>query len=120
MTNCSFFTELQTIIAEIKCDNIIVCGDFNAVLDNDLDIISGDKHPQNVVSALNHFQNTCGLNDSWRLFNPSEKDFSWSRKNDFIARRIDYFFTCDSIFNKLFECKCTLFPFPITDVYMRC
>ena len=47
----------------------IVCGDFNCVLDNDLDIISGDQHNARDVNKFNDFVLKSELNDVWRLFN---------------------------------------------------
>jgi hypothetical protein len=73
------------------------------VLDNSLDIISGDKHSKETVSAFNDFKNTCALNDVWRIFNPDLKEFSWSRKSNFVARRIDYCLASDKLLNQIVE-----------------
>ena len=35
-------------------DNIIILGDFNCVLNNRLDIISGNKHPETLLTTLKY------------------------------------------------------------------
>ena len=50
----------------------IVCGDFNCVLDNELDIISGDQHNTRDVNKFNDFVLKSELNDVWRLFNAEQ------------------------------------------------
>jgi exonuclease III len=41
----AFFNCLQKVLDELSGTEVCVCGDFNTVLDNDLYIISGEKHP---------------------------------------------------------------------------
>lgn len=76
-----------------------------------MDIVSGDNYPKNVVLSLNEFMNSCGLYDTWRLFHPSVKELSWSRRNDFVPRRIDYAFTSESVFNDVLDCSMHSVPF---------
>ena len=40
----AFIDELYSVVNITDSDNIIICGDFNIVQDNDLDIISGNNH----------------------------------------------------------------------------
>ena len=91
-----FFEKLNNIISSV-CYNIanyhlIVLGDFNSVMDNDLDIISGDQHSQILVAKFNNFINELCLCDAWRLKNPLVRTHTWSRVNPFVARRLDYCF----------------------------
>ena len=75
----------------------ILAGDFNSVSNNKLDIISGDVHNSKTVDDFNSFINDLLLIDIWREFNPKRKEFSWSRSNPFIARRIDYIFVSEGL-----------------------
>jgi exonuclease III len=111
----SFFTEITDTLSNIEHDQIIVCGDFNAVLNNDLDIISGEKHADKTVQLFNNFVDNCGLSDTWRLFNPNDRDFTWSRKINgmFVARRLDYILTSDDIVDNI--CECNIASIPQTD-----
>ena len=88
----NFLNNLKPIVEEMEADMKIVCGDFNTVMCNDLDIISGDKKPASLVKAFNDFTEECALYDIWRIFNPETKEYSWSRttNNKFTARRLDY------------------------------
>ena len=48
-------------------DDIVLCGDFNCVLNNDSDIISDENHAQGTVTKFNDVLNECNLFDTWRL-----------------------------------------------------
>lgn len=72
--------------------HLILCGDMNMLLDNHLDVISGDPHPIREIKAFKKFINNFDLIDCWRYKHPEIIDFSWSRYNPFIARRLDYCF----------------------------
>ena len=82
-----------------------MCGDFNCVLDNELDIISGDQHNARDVNKFNDFVLKSEVNDAWRLFNAEQKEYTWSRKNPFTARRLDYILSTDTIFNNIHDCS---------------
>ena len=77
--------------------NLIILGDFNMVLDNKLDIISGDYHDARIVKCFNDFVNELLLVDMWRLLNGKKREFTWSRKNPFIARRLDFILTSEQL-----------------------
>ena len=106
-----FFHELTETVEEVNVPRKIICGDFNCVLNNNLDIISGDPHQENLVKKFNDFVDTCALTDIWRLFNPESKEHSWSRKriNTLIARRLDYILSTDNVIDDSLECNMTSF-----------
>lgn len=83
---------------------VILCGDFNCVLDNDKDIISGEKHYQSNVEKFNDVISNYALNDTWRIFHPDDKEFTWSRKSPLIARRLDYIFISEAVLNSVNFC----------------
>ena len=70
-------------------DYILVCGDFNCVLKNDVDIISVER----VVLKFNDLLSDCDLHDTWRLFHPEGKEYISCKRNPFVARRLDYILT---------------------------
>ena len=102
----TFFLTLDNHMKGLDGD-IILCGDFNCVLDNELDIISGNGHRVRDVEDFQDVIVSNSLNDTWRLFHPDEKEFTWSCKNPFLARRLDYIFTSDHIFNSVNFCNIT-------------
>lgn len=100
-----FFQQLQTYIKKYSGNNLILCGDFNCVLDNDLDIISGGRHNEKDIELFQKTLNETSLNDLWRLIHGDIKEFTWSRKSPFIARRLDFICVSDEVLNKCSECE---------------
>ena len=112
-----FFETLNEAINKIvepflqhKSFNFILLGDFNTVLSNKLDIISGGPHHKNTVEKFNEFINKCDLYDSWRNFHPGEKDFTWRRFAQSNARRLDYIFTNDKLTAKIVNSEINSIP----------
>ena len=54
-------------------DYILVCGDFNCVLKNYLDIISGEENAERVVLKFNNLLSDYDSHDTWRLCHPEGK-----------------------------------------------
>ena len=77
--------------------NLIILGDFNTVLDNKLDIISGEAHADRIVNRFKHFVNELLISDIWRYLHGNKKEFTWSRNKPFIARRLDFIFTSENL-----------------------
>ena len=50
-------------IKDINVDYMLVCGDFNCVLKNDL-VISGEKHVERIVLKFNDLLSDCDLHDT--------------------------------------------------------
>ena len=44
--------------------------------------------------------NECNLFDTWRLLNPDIKEYTRSKRNPFVARRLDYILTSSIVFDK--------------------
>ena len=110
-----FFIQLENIVSLCDSDFKIVCGDFNTVLDNKLDIVSGEKHANSLVNAFNDLTHDCDIHDVWRVFNSDTKEYTWSRRTGdrFIARRLDYLFLNREALNAAFETN--IFSVPASD-----
>ena len=98
-----FFEGLPLLLKPtVNNEHVFFCGDFNNLMNNELDNISGHPHGVNEINAFVNFTNICQLTDSFRHLYPCEKQFTWSRvstNNDnvnssvtFSARRLDYIF----------------------------
>ena len=62
-----FFNTLSNVImknVDISKENVIECGDMNSVMDNNMDIISGEKHDGNVGKAMISMFHKCALIDT--------------------------------------------------------
>ena len=113
---CSFFQDLEVVIEYFPPTyNILVAGDFNVVLDNNLDIIAGGQHNDQYVKRFNEFLCKADLYDAWRIFHGQEKQFSWSSNSSpWKARRLDYVLVNSVLFNKVIIAS-HMFPVPNTD-----
>ena len=74
-----FLHSLPQILNLAKKPEHLICGDFNNLINNELDNISGNPHGEKEVAAFNDFVLDNNLTDSWRSLHPFEKDFSWIR-----------------------------------------
>jgi exonuclease III len=98
-----FLEEISRVFDSLPActDHTLLLGDFNMVMDNKLDVISGNGHSKSEIQQFNNTINSLGLNDIWRLFHLDERQYTWHRTNPFVARRLDYTFACDSLINNI-------------------
>ena len=85
-----------------KCDEIILGGDFNLVLDI-LKDKKGEKQTThwNSLKELKSIQNNLDLTDIWRDLNPEENRYTWRRNRKEIHCRLDFFLVSLSIAEKI-------------------
>ena len=93
----TFLNNIYTQISSFCSDHLLLMGDFNTVLNNNLDIISGGKHNNKVVDNFNTLVNNLLVVDIWRVTHPLKKEFTWSKDNPFTARRIDFTLVSESL-----------------------
>ena len=103
------FSDIRNIIEQYSRNDhtLIVLGDFNTVMNNDLDVITGEPHNRRETTGLNQLVTNLDLHDSWRILNPDGKEYTWSRNCPFTARRLDYIFASQDIINLTQETKIT-------------
>ena len=102
---CEFINKLYSIRPVLSADHSIICGDFNIVHNNELDIIAGEKHDTALTKKFSEWTLNCQMADVWRCFHGDEKDFTWSKQNPFIARRLDYIFCNTDLLPSVVESK---------------
>ena len=74
----SLFEKLDTYINEFEDKNFIIGGDFNTVLNHELDKKHGiSETHKKCRSFLNNFINTNELSDIWRIQHPNKKQYTW-------------------------------------------
>ena len=84
---------------------LLVAGDFNLVLNNQLDIIAGMTHDKKCVEKFNSMVRKCDLYDVWRLFHGKQKEFTWSSSyTPWKARRLDYILCNTAACNAVTDC----------------
>ena len=66
-TRLTFFAYVQHTMDSLDIKkSLVLLGDFNSVMDNNLDIVTGDKHTGLEVEALNKQTVDLDLHGCWR------------------------------------------------------
>ena len=96
--NPEFFNHIQNFMQNEQADYNIICGDFNLVLNPDLDSFNykhtnNPKVRQTVLKMINDYD----LCDVYRTLHPSTKRYTWRRKNSVKQARLDFFLASSNI-----------------------
>jgi exonuclease III len=93
-----FYIKLNNKIKEIGPDNIIIGGDWNLVLNFELDYYNY-KHNNNVKAQeqVEQIMIDLDLTDIWRDLNLDLRRFTWRRNNPIQQSRLDFFLISDLI-----------------------
>ena len=90
----SFFSHLQ----DFHCDDIILGGDFNLVLNLQKDKKGGlAKTPTKAVNTINEHATKFDLVEAWRVSNPDVLRYTWRRRKPEIHCRLDFFLVSQSL-----------------------
>lgn len=97
--NPQFFSDLKETISRYKNHNIIAVGDWNLVLDPNLDY-DNYKHVNNprATQAVEKMMSDLVLTDVWREGNPECRRFTWRRQTPLQQSRLDFFLLSDYLF----------------------
>ena len=95
------FRQTSHGICNFTRKSLLVVGDVDSVMSNELDIIPGRPHCQKEVDKLNETVGKFVLVDVWRLMRDKEKEYAWSKHNPFIARHVDFCSANENIFTVL-------------------
>ena len=100
-----FFNDIQKMIEDSDTNYIIVCGDFNLVMDPDKDC-SNYKNLNNPKARLvvKNIMAEYDLVDAYRNIHPDKKRYSWRRKNPVKQARLDYFLISNSMLEIIENC----------------
>ena len=87
----NFFIKIGKLIAE-RSEHKIIVGDFNLVLDVELDRCNTYCNNNRAKEELENLSEEYSLRDIWRLQNENKREFSWIKRNSYPtkASRIDY------------------------------
>ena len=107
-----FFDTIQAEMTKIKCEFWILGGDFNIVIDPQIDQMSDHVYKPLARSQIISLTENFELTNIWWHNNPEDRKYTWFRhKPKVIASRIDYFLISDCLVNKTLTCAilpCTL------------
>lgn len=102
-----FFENLQEDINDFECKNIILCGDFNVGLNQNLDLknYSDAYYKQKTREKVLHFMKDNNLVDIFRKKNPNEKSFTWTSNKDKTQQgRLDFFLISENLCSYCTDC----------------
>ena len=71
-----FLEDLKEIINARTLNNLIVCGDFNMINDNKMDIIASTPHSKREAESFSNFIKLSELEHTWRIMNGNHREFT--------------------------------------------
>ena len=94
----NFFQSFYDQVLSFQCEDIIIGGDFNLVLDIEKDKKGGlPKTHKNALKILQEFSENLHLNDVWRTLNPETRRYTWRQKQPEIHCRLDFFLVSQAL-----------------------
>lgn len=93
----SCLENLRQLLLGMLDKNLIIGGDFNTVLNVELDKKGGSQQniPWTYMSKLENFLEEFCLIDIWRAKNPDSSIFTWRQRRPLIQCRLDYWFVSE-------------------------
>ncbi|KAL9979618.1 hypothetical protein ACROYT_G017301 [Oculina patagonica] len=95
-----FFDKIKEELDNIDIDDdcrIIIGGDFNVILDPNLDGCGGKPKLKESAKQIENICLLYDLVDIWRLRNPGIRRFTWTQKTPVIQRRLDFWLTDNAL-----------------------
>ena len=95
-----FFDKIRDELDNTDIDDdcrIIIGGDFNVILDPNLDGFGGKPKLKESAKQIENICLLYDLIDIWRLRNPDIKRFTWRQKTPIIQRRLDFGLTDNAL-----------------------
>ena len=96
--NPAFYKKIKNTIEQFDVEHTIIAGDLNFVMAPDIDSLN--YVAENNIRSKRTFQDIVdqhNLIDIWRQRHPSERKYTWFRRNPFKAGRLDMFFVSDEM-----------------------
>ena len=113
MDDSDFYVRLCEQLQDSIEDSVIVGGDLNVILDNEID----KKGGRNIISksnkVLNSFLEENNWCDIWRSLNPDTFQFTWKGGRPLVMSRLDYFLAPISVCME--TNKCQILPATVSD-----
>ena len=94
-----FFTQLFADVMDFENPTMIVVGDFNLVMDVEIDHSTDSKfNPKNFYHKLCNIIEEHNLIDYWCILNPTQCVYSWYKRNPkYAGSRVDFVLVDPSI-----------------------
>lgn len=101
------FEKLRSFLLDKEDKTIIIGGDFNTVINPEIDKKNGNKNTQKKCREVIHkIKTQFNLGDIWRINNENSKSYTYrSNHKPPVFSRLDYFLVSDNIINRVKQCK---------------
>ena len=97
-----FFHDFFNHLVDFQCEDLIIGGDFNLVLDLEKDKRGGlAKTHSKSIKVLHDFIAELDLIDAWRVLNPDKLRYTWRQKKPEIHCRLDFFLVSQSLMSRV-------------------
>ena len=88
----NFFQNVSEELSRFKCQEIILAGDFNLVMDVAKDKKGGKSMThRNSLKVIQNIRDNFDLTDIWRDLNPEERRYTWRQNKPEIRCGLDFF-----------------------------
>ena len=97
--NPQFYKNIFKIISEFENENVIMCGDWNLVLEPEKDCRNylHENNPKSRKLVLNFIEEENSI-DIWRIMNEESKSYTWRRLNPINKQaRLDFYLISNTI-----------------------
>ena len=78
---------------------------WGQVMNNDPDIVTGEKYNGIEVKPLNKLTAEVDLHEGWRMKRGNEREYTWSRNQPLTATRLDNVFMSASVTSNVEHCE---------------
>ena len=94
----AFMRSCTDLIDSIETQTLIIGGDFNFVMDLNIDKVGGNFTTHHkTVTVFKKYAEAKDLVDVWRTQHPKDKNYTWYCKKPYMAKRLDYLFCTTDI-----------------------
>lgn len=102
-----FLKELSAELLPLKHSNLLLGGDWNVVLNSDIDKKGGHTACKNIKyrELLKNMFTDLETVDCWRLYHPNKKRYTWFQHHPPVFCRLDMWFVSDNLLNILSYCN---------------
>ncbi|KAL9964015.1 hypothetical protein ACROYT_G027586 [Oculina patagonica] len=100
----TFFQNVSEELSRFKCEEIILGGDFNLVMDVAKDKMGGKLTThRNSLKVIQNIRDNLDLTDIWRDLNPEERRYTWRQNKPEIHCRLDFFLVSASLAGRVLK-----------------
>ena len=103
--NPDFYTNISNKLQDFEQDNLILCGDFNLILDPKVDCFNYlHVNNQRARNKLLNLKTEIGMIDPYRETNPNTRRYTWRKRTPLKQARLDFFLITEQLLTSLESC----------------